>query len=89
MRNLSLSRSRFTSLPSAKSNVSAIAFDLDYDALYVASEHQNFDADVDIELYKLENVGGDGVCDVSFILQLSQISCFSTFCVPASYSCQR
>ena len=52
MRNLSLSSYETISVSGA--NFSSTALDLDRNVLYVASERQNFDADVEVEIWKIE-----------------------------------
>ncbi|KAF7791354.1 hypothetical protein EIP86_002368 [Pleurotus ostreatoroseus] len=59
MRNLSLLHKIEQRLPealSSTSSLSAIAFDLDEDALFVAAERQTEDADVEVEVLKLPYV---------------------------------
>jgi elongator complex protein 1 len=51
MRNLSLSSCQISSFRGA--NICATAIDLDQNALYAASERQNDDADVEIEIWKV------------------------------------
>lgn len=51
MRNLGLRAVQNIPLPNA--NISAFAIDLEEDAIYVASERQNPDADIDVEIFKL------------------------------------
>jgi elongator complex protein 1 len=53
MRNLGLRAVHDIALPDA--NVSAVAIDLEQDAIYVTSERQNADADIEVEVYKLES----------------------------------
>ena len=52
MRNLGLRDVQDIALPSA--NISAVAIDLEEDAIYVTSERQNADADIEVEIFKLE-----------------------------------
>jgi elongator complex protein 1 len=51
MRNLGLQTVQNIPLPDA--NISAVAIDLEEDAIYVTSERQNADADVEVEIFKL------------------------------------
>jgi len=53
MRNLGLQAVHNIALPSA--NISAVAIDLEEDAIYVTSERQNADADIEVEIFKLES----------------------------------
>jgi len=53
MRNLGLRVVHDIALPNA--NISAVAIDLEEDAIYVASERQNADADIEVEIFKLES----------------------------------
>ena len=53
MRNLGLRAVHSIVLPNA--NLSAVAVDLEEDAIYVASERQNADADIEVEIFKLES----------------------------------
>ena len=53
MRNLGLRAVHNIALPSA--NVSAVAIDLEEDTIYVTSERQNADADIEVEIYKLDS----------------------------------
>jgi elongator complex protein 1 len=53
MRNLGLRAVHNIALPNA--NLSAVAIDLEEDAIYVASERQNADADIEVEIFKLES----------------------------------
>jgi hypothetical protein len=53
MRNLSLSAETVTSFQSSR-HVSATAVDLDAGVLYVALERQNLDADVEVEISKID-----------------------------------
>lgn len=58
MRNLSLLRTRQDVLAGhvePTTSVSAVALDLDEDALYIAAERQTQDADVEVEVWKLEH----------------------------------
>ena len=52
MRNLGLQAVQNIALPNA--NLSAVAIDLEEDAIYVTSERQNADADIEVEIFKLE-----------------------------------
>jgi elongator complex protein 1 len=52
MRNLSLSSSQIASFDGA--NICATSIDIDQNVLYAASERQNHDADVEIEIWKVE-----------------------------------
>ncbi|KAF7980125.1 hypothetical protein HWV62_39551 [Athelia sp. TMB] len=52
MRNISLLSSQSVLVPGA--HITATALDLDRNVLYAASERQNLDADVDIEIWKVE-----------------------------------
>ena len=51
MRNLGLRAVRNIALPNA--DLSAVAIDLEEDAIYVTSERQNGDTDVEVEILKL------------------------------------
>ena len=51
MRNLGLRDVQNIALPNA--NISALAIDLEEDAIYVTSERQNADADIEVEIFKL------------------------------------
>ena len=51
MRNLGLRDVQNIALPNA--NVSALAIDLEEEAIYVTSERQNADADIEVEIFKL------------------------------------
>ena len=51
MRNLGLRDAQNIALPNA--NISALAIDLEEDAIYVTSERQNADADIEVEIFKL------------------------------------
>ena len=53
MRNLGLRAAHNIALPNA--NLSAVAIDLEGDAIYVTSERQNADADIEVEIFKLES----------------------------------
>ena len=53
MRNLGLRAVHNIALPNA--NLSAVAIDLEEDAIYVTSERRNADADVEVEIFKLES----------------------------------
>ena len=53
MRNLGLRTVHNIALPNA--NVSAVAIDVEGDANYVTSERQNADADIEVEIYRLES----------------------------------
>lgn len=55
MRNLSLLASETASL-GADVEISATTLDLDHNVLYVASESQNADADVEVEIWKIEKL---------------------------------
>jgi hypothetical protein len=73
MRNLSLSQSTLACLPDlgAHSKISAIAFDLDYDTIYVASERRSIDAGVEVGIYKIGTTNeADGASKVSVDLHL-------------------
>lgn len=69
MRNLSLWRSSYTSIPHTRDlisppccSVTAVSVDPDQDALYIASEVYNDDAATGIEIWKIsEGEGGDQV----------------------------
>jgi len=50
MRNLGLRAVHNIAFPNA--NLSAVAIDLEEDAIYVASERQNADADIEVEIFK-------------------------------------
>jgi elongator complex protein 1 len=52
MRNLGLRAVHSIVLPNA--NISAVAIDLEEDVIYVTSERQNADADIEVEIFKLE-----------------------------------
>ena len=52
MRNLGLRAVQNIALPNA--NISAVAIDLEEDTIYLTSERQNADADVEVEILKLE-----------------------------------
>lgn len=51
MRNLGLRAVHNVALPIA--NLSAVAIDLEEDAIYVTSERQNGDTDIEVEIFKL------------------------------------
>ena len=51
MRNLGLRAVQNIAPPNA--NISAVAIDLEEDAIYVISERQNADADIEVEIFKL------------------------------------
>ena len=51
MRNLGLRDAQNIALPNA--NISALAIDLEEDAVYVTSERQDADADIEVEIFKL------------------------------------
>jgi len=51
MRNLGLRAVHNIAFPNA--NLSAVAIDLEEDAIYVASERQNADANIEVEIFKL------------------------------------
>jgi len=51
MRNLGLRAVHNIALPNA--NLSAVAIDLEEDAIYVTSERQNADTDIEVEIFKL------------------------------------
>lgn len=53
MRNLGLRTVHNIALPNA--NLSAVAIDLEEGAIYVTSERQNADADIEVEVLKLES----------------------------------
>lgn len=53
MRNLGLRAVHDIALPNA--NASAVAIDLEGDAIYVTSERQNADGDIEVEIYKLKS----------------------------------
>ena len=53
MRNLGLRAVHNIALPNA--NLSAVAIDLEEDAIYVTSERQNADTDIEVEIFKLES----------------------------------
>ena len=53
MRNLGLRAVQNIALPNA--NLSAVAIDLEEGAIYVTSERQNADADIEVEIFKLES----------------------------------
>ena len=61
MRNLGLRTVHNIALPNA--NLSAAAIDFEEDAIYVTSERQNADADIEVEIFKLESQE-DGVVQV-------------------------
>jgi elongator complex protein 1 len=63
MRNLSLSSSEIISFSGA--NICATAIDLDQNVLYAASEHQNLDNDVEVEIWKVGLDKTDGLAQVS------------------------
>jgi len=52
MRNLGLRAVHNIALPNV--NLSAVAIDIEEDAIYVTSERQNADADIEVEIFKLE-----------------------------------
>lgn len=57
MRNLSLIRTSHISLPDdlpSTSSISAVTFDLDEDTTFVAVERQTADADVEVEIWKVD-----------------------------------
>ena len=51
MRNLGLRAVQNIAFPNA--NISAVAIDLEEDAIYATSERQNADADIEVEIFKL------------------------------------
>ena len=51
MRNLGLRAIHNIALPNG--NLSAVAIDLEEDAIYVTSERQNGDTDIEVEIFKL------------------------------------
>ena len=53
MRNLGLRAVQNIALPNA--NLSAVAIDLEEGAIYVTSERQNADADIEVEIFKFES----------------------------------
>lgn len=53
MRNLGLRAVHNVALPNT--DISAVAIDLEQDAIYVTSERQNADADIEVEVFKLES----------------------------------
>lgn len=53
MRNLTLAASTLTVLQNA--NVSATTIDLDENVIYVTSERQNLDGEVEVEIWKVDN----------------------------------
>lgn len=55
MRNLSLSATTFTTFPDV--NISATAIDLDQNVIYVTSERQNPDGNVEVEIWSVD--GGE------------------------------
>ena len=68
MRNLALRSVYNIALPNA--NLSAIAIDFEEDAIYVTSERQNGDADIEVEIFKLgsqQNEVGQ-VCSIRLVL---------------------
>lgn len=65
MRNLSLASTSTSSLPDVKANVTATAIDLDENTLYIASERQNADADVVVEIWKSKSWVQDAYDSVS------------------------
>lgn len=69
MRNLSLSSYETTSLSGV--NFSATALDLDQKVLYVASERQNFDADVEVEIWRMGLDSTGAFVQVSIIVSLN------------------
>lgn len=67
MRNICLSATTLEVLARDQGGISATAIDLDSDTLYVASEYQTYDADVEVEISKIE---GEKTIDVA-----CQVSC--------------
>jgi hypothetical protein len=66
MRNLSLAYTSLAVFSRGEKNLTATTIDLDSNALYVASECQADGADVDIEIFKIEDGETvDGSCQVS------------------------
>ena len=61
MRNLGLRAVYNIALPNA--NLSAVAIDLEEDAIYATSERQNADSDIEVEIFKL-GYQQDGVIQV-------------------------
>ena len=53
MRNLALIASDYTTFSYANTNWSAAALDLDEGILYAASETQNLNGEIDVELWKV------------------------------------
>jgi elongator complex protein 1 len=67
MRNLSLYSCQIASFYGA--NICATAIDLDQNVLYAASERQNHDADVEIEIWKVglgRTYVGNQVCGQNY-----------------------
>jgi elongator complex protein 1 len=63
MRNLTLISSWDSHIP--RSNITAIAFDLDENVIYVSSEHNNLDGEVEIDLWKIDQSQGMNKAPVS------------------------
>ena len=86
MRNLSLIQTTHRAIHS-DSFISAVALDLDENVTYVATEHQTPDADVTVQVRKVESDGehrevSAGCCDYGYpreasteTMLLSEISC--------------
>ena len=66
MRNLSLASSEIVIFPGA--SVCATAIDLDQNVLYAASERQNPDNDVEVEIWKIGLNPTDGMAEASSIV---------------------
>ena len=61
MRNLGLQTVKNVAFPNA--NLSAVAIDLEEDVIYATSERRNADADIEVEIFKLQSQE-DGVVEV-------------------------
>ena len=75
MRNLSLSSSQIALFHGA--NICATAIDLNQNVLYAASERQNHDADVEIEIWKVglsKTDVGNQVCGQDYFYETSSLS---------------
>lgn len=53
MRNLSLIATEYDSFSYANTNITAVAFDLDEDVLYTASERKTLDGEVEVEIWRV------------------------------------
>lgn len=73
MRNLSLRAVQNIALPNA--NISALAIDLEEGAIYVASERQNADDDIEVEIFRHDLQKTDKVVQFHGLNPLPNASC--------------